>query len=235
MANKILQCFAKNFSTKLITLFAIGIATSFVACACEDCEDSCSEITHFQRPLTNYAKTVNLFKIGDKVHYVHSDGFEFDLSVTKDTIYTENKTDFCAETSIENRDIQLKSNERDISVDIQFNGRIEYINEKEQSNFITPLYVYFEGTSFFVDLDSSGLPIESEVEGHVTMSNTVTFNDVSYDSVFVILDSRHFNARNYNEDSSELGDPAYLYFSKTKGILKIESLNGKRITIKEEH
>lgn len=233
MTNKILQIFAKKTSTKLLTLFAIGIAAGFAACACEDCEDSCSEINHFQRPLTNYAKTADLFKIGNKVHYVHSDGFEFDLSVIKDTTYTENKNDFCAETSIENRDIQLKSNEQAISIDVQFNGRIETVNENDQTSFLTPLYVNFENTSFFADLDSSGLPIESEVEGHITMLNTVTFNDVSYDSVFVILDSRHFNARCYNDDSSELGEPAYLYYSKSKGILKIESLNGKSITIKE--
>lgn len=233
MTNKILQFFAKNTSAKLLTLFAIGIAASFAACACEDCEDSCSEINHFQKPLTNYAKTADLFKIGNKVHYVHSDGFEFNLSVTKDTIYTENKTDFCSEISIENRDIQLKSNEQAISIDVQFNGRIEFVNENNQASFITPFYINFENTSFYVDLDSSGVPVESGIEGHITMLNTVTFNDVSYDSVFVILDSRHVNARSYNEDSSELGEPAYLYFSKSKGILKIESLNRKSITIKE--
>ena len=45
------------------------------------------------------------------------------------------------------------------------------------------------------------------------------------------MDNAHYNGLNYHEEVP--GDTAYLYFSKEKGILKLETTDGKNFTIKE--
>lgn len=63
------------------------------------------------------------------------------------------------------------------------------------------------------------------------MLDTITFNGVTYDSVFAIMDMAHYDALNYHKQIES--DTAFLYFSKTAGILKLETTDGTSFTIKE--
>ena len=101
----------------------------------------------------------------------------------------------------------------------------------EEKNSRMPMLISHGNTKFSAALDSNGTPLEKGIENTLMMLDTITFNGTTYDSVFVIMDNAHYNGLNYNEEVP--GDTAYLYFSKEKGILKLETTDGKSFTIKE--
>ena len=186
-------------TTSLFALFALAL-TALYGCGSTD---TCNDVTHPDNKLAEIQKTVGNFKKGKTTHYVHSNGFEFDLTVTQDSIYTKKLRDFCVDGVEETRSVILSSTYPIISVEINFYG----------SEYTTPMTVRNSETSFYVELDSEHLLDEE----NISTLDTITFNGVTYDSVLVVK----------NDDKSRL------YFSKKKGILKLEISDDEYFTIKE--
>lgn len=184
-------------TTSLFALFALALTTLY------GCTDSCNDVAHPDNKLAEIQKTVGNFKKGKTTHYVHSNGFEFDLAVTQDSIYTKKLRDFCVDGVEETRSVILSSTYPIISVEINFYG----------SEYTTPMTVRNSETSFYVELESEHLLDEE----NISTLDTITFNGVTYDSVLVVK----------NDDKSRL------YFSKKKGILKLEISDDEYFTIKE--
>lgn len=184
-------------TTSLFALFALALTALY------GCTDSCNDVAHPDNKLAEIQKTVGNFKKGKTTHYVHSNGFEFDLAVTQDSIYTKKLRDFCVDGVEETRSVILSSTYPIISVEINFYG----------SEYTTPMTVRNSETSFYVELDSEHLLDEE----NISTLDTITFNGVTYDSVLVVK----------NDDKSRL------YFSKKKGILKLEISDDEYFTIKE--
>lgn len=199
------------------------IATSLTAC-CEDCSDSCSETTTGTNKLSSPQKKVGGFKKGKSTHYIHSDGFEFDLTVTTDTNYFETYTNYCIEIDKEVRNRKMTSDDPAMSVDVKLLA---------DGDLFGTLFITYDGTKYQFNLDSAAQV--SDEEWHVELRDTITFNGIVYDSVYVVLDNS--SSFIYDDESNRYAkpstDPAHLYFSMKKGILKFETLDGKSFTIKE--
>ena len=199
---------------------------AFTACGCTD---TCDGVYHPIYKLADCQKSTKVFKKGNTVHYEHSEGFEFDLTVSQDSIFMDNWSDFCVEAEEEDRTVLLTSTYPIMSVEVSFYGDIDDSDEEKNSRM--PMLISHGNTKFSAALDSNGTPLEKGIENTLMMLDTITFNGTTYDSVFVIMDNAHYNGLNYNEEVP--GDTAYLYFSKEKGILKLETTDGKSFTIKE--
>ncbi len=205
--------------------------------ACEPPYDSdtCDAIYHPDYRLADSQKTIGNFKKGNSTHYVHSEGFEFDLSVSYDSTFSASWSDYCVIAEQENRTVFLTSTYPIMNVEINFYGRINVSKEENAHGFNIgqnmPVFISYRNTAFEFELDSTGLPAEMGIDNAIRMLDTITFNGVTYDSVFVIMDMTHYNAINYNEIVD--GELAHLYFSRTKGILKLECVDGRSFTIKE--
>ena len=197
--------------------------------------DTCDDVYHPKLKLADCQKKVGNFKKGTTTHYVHSEGFEFDLTVTEDSIFKNNWTDFCVEAKEEDRTVLLTSTYPIMSVEVNFYGSINVNKEENERdlvlNYRMPISISHGNTGYYVDLDTNGTPMDKGIENTLMMLDTITFNGITYDSVFVIMDNAHYNGLNYLEEVA--GDTAYLYFSKEKGILKFETTDGKSFTIKE--
>ena len=214
------------------TLSALRAGLAIAACsavltACGS-TDTCDAVRHPKLKLADCQKTVGGFKNGATTHYVHSEGFEFDLTVSQDSIFKNEWSEFCVEVEEEDRTILLTSTYPIMSVEVNFYGNIDDSDEK---NTRMPMRISHGNTKFSAALDSNGTPLEKGIENTLMMLDTITFNGTTYDSVFVIMDNAHYDGLNYHEDVP--GDTAYLYFSKEKGILKLETTDGKSFTIKE--
>ena len=214
------------------TLSALRAGLAIAACsavltACGS-TDTCDEVRHPKLKLADCQKTVGGFKKGATTHYIHSEGFEFDLTVSQDSIFKNEWSEFCVEVEEEDRTILLTSTYPIMSVEVNFYGNIDDSDEK---NTRMPMRISHGNTKFSAALDSNGTPLEKGIENTLMMLDTITFNGTTYDSVFVIMDNAHYDGLNYHEDVP--GDTAYLYFSKEKGILKFETTDGKSFTIKE--
>ena len=209
----------------LMGVLAIVACTAiFTACGSTD---TCSEVYHPKLRLADCQKTTGNFKKGTTTHYVHSEGFEFDLTVTQDSIFKNDWTDYCVEAEEEDRTVLLTSTYPIMSVEVNFYGDIDdsYI----ERSYRIPMSISHGNTRFSVGLEFDGNPMGAD--NTLMILDTITFNGTTYDSVFVIMDNAHYNEHIYNEEAP--GDTAYLYFSKEKGILKLETTDGKSFTIKE--
>jgi len=209
------------------------IAMCYTACGDSFHTDSCDEVYYPNYKLADCQKEVGNFQKGKTTHYIHSNGFEFDLTVIKDSTFTDKWSDFCTEAKEEDRIVQLASTYPIITVKVNFYGKTEKKSKKTASDSSKPMTVSHGGTSYQMELDSAGNPQETGIKGDVSLLDTITFNGVTYDSVFVIMDSGHYDALNYNDKTFANGKLSHLYFSKTKGILKFETTNGESFTIKE--
>ncbi|MBR4784473.1 MAG: hypothetical protein IK012_04375 [Fibrobacter sp.] len=224
-------------STRIILSLAFLAIPLICLTACPDCctTDTCDSIYHPDYRLADCQKTIGNFKKGNTTHYVHSEGFEFDLSVSYDSTFSSNWSDYCVIAEQENRTVYLSSTYPIMNVEINFYGRVNVSKEENTREFnigqSAPVFISYRNTSFTFELDSTGLPEEMGIDNAIRMLDTITFNGVTYDSVFVIMDNTHYNAINYNEEVD--GELAHLYFSRTKGILKLECTDGKSFTIKE--
>lgn len=210
---------------KLAAIMTVAIAPSLIGCNCEDC--SCDEVHQVEQKLAKCQKKVGNFKLGKSTHYVHSDGFELDLKVTQDTTFKENNGDYCSEFITEIRNIELTSTYPVLSVNVQFSGGYTFTDDKTKQS-VNPLLISYNGTSYSINLDDSGIPMSFDTKKPIKMLDTITFNGVTYDSVFVILDNRYDN-NNLPKNEKAVN----LYFSRTKGILKLETIDKKSFTIKE--
>ena len=216
------------------TLSALKGGLAIVACAaiftaCGTSTDSCDEMHYPKLKLADCQKKVGNFKKGTTTHYVHSEGFEFDLTVRQDSIFKNEWSDFCVEVEEEDRTVLLTSTYPIMSVEVNFYGNIN--DSDEEKNTHMPIRISHGNTKYSVNLDSNGTPMDRGIENTLMTLDTITFNGTTYDSVFVIMDMTHYNAINYNEIVD--GELAHLYFSRTKGILKLECVDGRSFTIKE--
>lgn len=211
-------------------LFTAAFFSSLTGCYCEDCGESCSNVYDFESKLADCQKTIGHYKKGKTIHYEHSNGYDLDFTVSKDTIYHKRESEYCANFDTEVREIELTSTYPIMSLKLIFNGGYEYENEEDGStDFISSLNISASGVSYVVDLNSDGTPIEFSYKDNLEMLDTITFNGVKYDSVFVIYDLLYASS---NDHTDKRNQPR-LYFSKEKGILKIESRVGHSLTIKE--
>ena len=224
-------------SPKIIPSFVLFSAFSLLGLtACSSFyTDQCDDVYHPNYKLADCQKSTKIFKKGKTTHYEHSNGFEFDLTVSQDSTFTDNWSDFCVVAKEEDRTVILTSTYPIMSVEVNFYGGINVSEEENKQNLVIshfmPMHISHGNTGFFVELDSTGTPQEKGIDGTVRMLDTITFNGVTYDSVFAIMDMAHYNALNYHEQIES--DTAFLYFSKTAGILKLETTDGKSFTIKE--
>ncbi|MBO7412703.1 MAG: hypothetical protein J6U20_03440 [Fibrobacter sp.] len=213
-----------KYTTLLICLMGF-IATSLTAC-CDDCSDSCSETTTGTNKLSSVQKKVGGFKKGKSTHYIHSDGFEFDLTVTKDTNYFVTYSGYCIEIDKELRKRKMTSKDPAMSVDVELLA---------DGDLFATLSISYDGTVYQFNLDSAAQVFDEE--WHVELRDTITFNGTVYDSVFVVQDNN--SSFIYDEETKRYRDrapstnSAHLYFSLKKGILKFETVDGKSFTIKE--
>ena len=225
MSPKIIPSFVLFSAFSLLGLAACG---SFYT-------DQCDDVYHPNYKLADCQKSTKIFKKGKTTHYEHANGFEFDLTVSQDSTFTDDWSDFCVVAKEEDRTVILTSTYPIMSVEVNFYGGINVSEEENKQNLVIshfmPMHISHGNTGFFVELDSTGTPQEKGIDGTVRMLDTITFNGVTYDSVFVIMDMAHYNALNYHEQIES--DTAFLYFSKTAGILKLETTDGKSFTIKE--
>jgi hypothetical protein len=211
-------------------LFTAAFFSSLTGCYCEDCGESCSNVYDFESKLADCQKTIGHYKKGKTIHYEHSNGYDLDFTVSKDTIYHKRESEYCANFDTEVREIELTSTYPIMSLKLIFNGGYEYENEEDGStDFISSLNVSASGVSYVVDLNSDGTPIEFSYKDNLEMLDTITFNGVKYDSVFVIYDLLYASSTDHADNRNQ----PRLYFSKEKGILKIESRVGHSLTIKE--
>jgi len=224
-------------SPKIIPSFVLFSAFSLLGLtACSSFyTDQCDDVYHPNYKLADCQKSTKIFKKGKTTHYEHSNGFEFDLTVSQDSTFTDDWSDFCVVAKEEDRTVILTSTYPIMSVEVNFYGGINVSEEENKQNLVIshfmPMHISHGNTGFFVELDSTGTPQEKGIDGTVRMLDTITFNGVTYDSVFAIMDMAHYNALNYHEQIES--DTAFLYFSKTAGILKLETTDGKSFTIKE--
>ena len=224
-------------SPKIIPSFVLFSAFSLLGLtACSSFyTDQCDDVYHPNYKLADCQKSTKIFKKGKTTHYEHSNGFEFDLTVSQDSTFTDDWSDFCVVAKEEDRTVILTSTYPIMSVEVNFYGGINVSEEENKQNLVIshfmPMHISHGNTGFFVELDSTGTPQEKGIDGTVRMLDTITFNGVTYDSVFAIMDMAHYNALNYHEKIES--DTAFLYFSKTAGILKLETTDGKSFTIKE--
>lgn len=218
------------------SIFA-GIAFSISTLCLTACEgtttDNCDKTYKPKYKLADCQKKVGNFKKGKTTHYVHSEGFEFDLKVVKDTTTIEHWQDFCVIAEEEDREVLLTSDYPIMSVYVTFLGGTEKDSTGVTLGHSKPMTISYDGTSYAVELDSTGSPMEAGIKDDIVLLDTITFNGVTYDSVFKIMDYSHFDALNYQDESFAKGELAHLYFSKTKGILRLETNEGKSFTIKE--
>lgn len=208
---------------KFSAIASIAMAMYFTACGDIIHGESCKNIYHPNLKLADCQKTIGNFKKGNTTHYIHSQGFEFDLYVEQDTTFIKELREQCLEGDEEDRTVILSSTYPIMSVEVNFYGYDDSY----------PMNIRHGGTLYFFNLDSTGTPQTQGIEGDVVKLDTITFNGITYDSVFVIMDNSHYAAKNYNDDSFANGKLAHLYFSKTKGILKLETTDGESFTIKE--
>ena len=227
----------KNVPARIIrplTFLAISLI-GLTACEPGDDIDTCDSVYRPEYRLADCQKAVGNFKKGNSTHYVHSEGFEFDLNVIYDSTFTSNWSDYCVVAEQENRTVMLTSTYPIMSIEVNFYGGTEV---SKSENFLhytlshdMPMLISHGSTSFYFELDSAGNPRETIIDDAVRMLDTITFNGVTYDSVFVIMDQAHSNAIRDNEKI--YSEPAHLYFSKSKGILKLTTTEGRNFTIKE--
>ena len=222
---------------RALSALTIGltIAICIVAFTACGCTDTCDGVYHPIYKLADCQKSTNVFKKGNTVHYEHSEGFEFDLTVSQDSTFMEDWSDFCVVAKEEDRSVLLTSTYPIMSVQVNFYGGINVSEEENKNNLVIshsmPMHISHKNTGFFVELDSAGNPEEMGIDGTVRLLDTITFNGVTYDSVYAIMDMAHYNALNYHEQIES--DTAFLYFSKTAGILRLETTDGASFTIKE--
>lgn len=199
---------------------AIGLCLS--ACGFST-TDSCSDVTTGTNKLVKTQKEIGGFEKGQATHYVHSDGFEFDLTVTTDTNYFATYRDFCIEIDKEVQKRVLTSTYPVLSVEVTLEA---------DGEFYSTLSFSHGGTNYKFNLDSTQMFDE---KNHVELLDTITFNGVTYDSVYSVICNSHFYY--YDNDTREYNVPltplTHLYFSFKKGILKFETEEGKEFTIKE--
>lgn len=222
--------------TMRFSTVVLAAATAIALTACGSFyTDQCDDVYHPNYKLADCQKSTKIFKKGNTVHYVHSNGFEFDLTVSQDSTFINDWSDFCVVAKEEDRTVLLTSTYPIMSVEVNFYGGIIVSEEENKQNLVIshfmPMHVSHGNTGFFMELDSTGNPKEKGIDGTLRMLDTISFNGTTYDSVFVIMDQAHYNALNYHEQIES--DTAFLYYSKTAGILRLETTDGTSFTIKE--
>jgi hypothetical protein len=118
----------ENFMQKRALLALMGglaiVASTAIFTACGS-TDTCDEVRHPKLKLADCQKTVGGFKKGATTHYIHSEGFEFDLTVSQDSIFKNEWSEFCVEVEEEDRTILLTSTYPIMSVEVNFYGNID--------------------------------------------------------------------------------------------------------------
>lgn len=212
---------------KTIKKFGPAVLASAIGLCLSACSgfatDTCSDVTTGKNKLAKAQKEIGGFKKGNTAHYVHSDGFEFDLTVTTDTNYFATYRNFCIEIDKEVQKRVLTSTDPALSVEV--------VLEADGEHHSTLAFSY-GGTDYKFNVDSTQMFDE---KNHVELLDTITFNGVTYDSVYAVICNSHFYY--YDNDTREYNVPTtpltHLYFSFKKGILKFETEDGKEFTIKE--
>lgn len=123
---------------RALSALTIGltIAICIVAFTACGCTDTCDGVYHPIYKLADCQKSTKVFKKGNTVHYEHSEGFEFDLTVSQDSTFMEDWSDFCVVAKEEDRSILLTSTYPIMSVEVNFYGGINVSEEENKKNLV---------------------------------------------------------------------------------------------------
>lgn len=225
-----------NCSFFKFNLFAYGLFLSLlVACGEGLFKDFCIPSID---PLCDYQKKFGGYDYGDTLHFLHSNGYTFDLAVIRDDVsyraddgglYKSENDIPCNDngptTAVRLRSVRLESVFPMMAIDLEMNGD----NRLSQSIEVYMGQYHFSlNRSDFEEKssDKSRLVDSVEINGHV------------YRNVAVVEGVRHMEKEYaydgfYGVKKNDIPSSAKIYYLEKKGLLKIEFDDGEFIALKE--
>lgn len=132
-------------------------------------DGECSDVEPtLHQTLGSVQKESGHFSKGDLYHYKHSYGFNFDLKVTKDTLFWQDIIDICHFGDEQIRSVKLESTYPIVSVNMTF--RDDY------------LYIKYKDSQFFSYYDSIGFELHHYYI--IDLLDSVTIGNVKYIDVY---------------------------------------------------
>lgn len=129
----------------------------------------CSDVEPtLHQTLSSVQKESGHFSKGDLYHYKHSYGFNFDLKVTKDTLFWQDIIDICHFGDEQIRSVKLESTYPIVSVNMTFHD--DYLS------------IHYKGNEFWTYYDSTGF--HKEYDDYLDLLDSVTIGNVKYIDVY---------------------------------------------------
>jgi len=219
LVSKEIHYMTKRLSTSILTALTIAVTAVLNACYCEDCTDTCSDVTHDKWDLFDFQKEKNFFGQAKSAHYSHSDGFEVDMKRSKDSTYKEKHSDFCYESTEEMRLLRYTSTDPVMDIEI-------LLYETHNEGYVN---ISFADNDFSFIADSNG-----NISDDIEMLDTARFNGTLYDSVYVIPGFKFITREQHRFEMDIQDSGALAFISKTKGILSIQTTDGDTLTLMEK-
>lgn len=207
----------KRLFTPILAALIAATAAILSGCYCENCAtDTCSEVTHEKWHLFDFQKEKNFFGQPKSARYSHSSGFEVEMKRTTDSTYKETINDFCFESIKQNRLLRYTSTYPIMDIEVLL-GADKYLGS---------VHIDFADNRFGFWTDSTG-----KIEDPHEFLDTVSFNGVLYDSVYVIHGYKFTTWEHNRFETEQSGKVPYAYVSRTKGILRILTSDGDTLTL----
>ena len=208
---------SKRFSTPILAALAIAATAILNACYCDDCTtDTCSDVTHEKWHLFDFQKKKNFFGQPKSTRYSHSSGFDVEMKRTTDSTYKKMVLDFCFEGQAENRLLRYTSTYPIMDIEVLLDA----------DNYHGSVLIDFADNRFSFWTDSTG-----KIEDPHEILDTVRFNGVLYDSVYVIHGYKFTTWEHNRFETEQTGKVPYAYISRAKGILRILTSDGDTLTL----
>lgn len=189
----------------------------------------CPEPTEIARyELSENEKKIMPYYYGQKLNFVHNNGYEFNLLVTADSIFWREFHPFCEWICCDREyfSYQCKKTtlaasypEVKISISIASNIWEEY--------FPNHIFIHFNHKFFSVFKYDNNANIVCD-----TINNTIHYDSLQIqDRIYYNVYAQDFKNLFTNSDSTNL-QPKKLYMNKENGIIKIEFSNGDSFSYK---
>ena len=198
---------------------ALGIAAMAIlsGCYCDGCTtDTCSEVTHENWLMFDFQKEKNFFGQPKVARYSHSSGFEVEMKRTTDSTYKKPVVDFCFEALSEIRLLRYTSTYPIMEIEVLTSA----------DRYLGSVSIDFAGNMFSFWTDSTG-----NIENPHDILDTVRYNGVLYDSVYVIHGYKFTTWEHDRFETEQTGKVPYAYVSRTKGIQRIQTSDGDTLTL----
>lgn len=213
----------KRLNTPILIALITAAAAILSGCYCDGCTtDTCSEVTHENWHLFDFQKEKNFFGQPKNARYNHSSGFDVEMKRTTDSTYKKKVLDFCFEAQQENRLLKYTSTYPIMDIEIHLSA----------DSHLGSIYINFADNRFSFWTDSTG-----KIEDVHEILDTVRFNGVLYDSVYVIHGYKFTTWEHNRFETEQTGKVPYAYISRAKGILRILTSDGDTLTLigNEDH